>query len=511
MDRNTTKTSSAVCSSCSGRIKFTTHDELAICPYCGTQHAVSVLLGESDSVSIEKIKTRANSELEAERLKLQAERQAHEIQLERETAEFNREKQFKKGKLRFLLFPLMFFAGFLCYESFASKKYLAALVALLMLALFVLSYLISARIIKTRRKGLSALPAILAVLLLIPFQGISNNSPDLKDARSIDWTEIKLNSLLPAPVSNLAEIITNTNDDLWVEIYKTSEKQYASYVEAAKEYGFSLEGKEDSLAYTAYNAQGYKLRIAHSKRNQSMSLNVDAPEQMGELVWPSNPLAQLIPVPSSTTGLVSRNETDILHIKVALTSPDSFNKYVDSCILQGFNQDFSRSENRYTASNSDAYKLEVSYSGFQKMSIFVSSPKKEAATPEASEAPQTQATEAVPASEPTEQNTLYQADAKAPENQPEAGSTEAGNLTTFKESMDQYEAFIDEYIAFMKKYQDSDNAIGMLIDYTKYLKRYAEFEKMVREIDEKSLTRDEKAYFLEVQKRVTQKLLQVAE
>lgn len=46
--------------------------------------------------------------------------------------------------------------------------------------------------------------------------------------------------------------------------------------------------------------------------------------------------------------------------------------------------------------------------------------------------------------------------------------------------MDSYEAFIDEYVAFMKKYSDNPSDVSLLADYTKYMSKYAD---MVEKFD----------------------------
>lgn len=52
-----------------------------------------------------------------------------------------------------------------------------------------------------------------------------------------------------------------------------------------------------------------------------------------------------------------------------------------------------------------------------------------------------------------------------------------GMRVSFKEAMDSYEKFFDEYVAFMKKYQESDNATEMLSDYLKFMEQYSEMTK----------------------------------
>lgn len=77
----------------------------------------------------------------------------------------------------------------------------------------------------------------------------------------------------------------------------------------------------------------------------------------------------------------------------------------------------------------------------------------------------------------------------------------------FKEAMDSYEAFFDEYFDFMKQYASSDDPLGMLVDYTNYMTQYADNMSAMDEIDDSELTSEELAYYLEVTARVNQKLL----
>lgn len=77
--------------------------------------------------------------------------------------------------------------------------------------------------------------------------------------------------------------------------------------------------------------------------------------------------------------------------------------------------------------------------------------------------------------------------------------------------MDSYEAFFDEYIAFMEKYANSDNAIGMLTDYLAYMERYAETMEKLDALDDGELSTEETLYYIEVQARITQKLVDAGE
>ena len=80
----------------------------------------------------------------------------------------------------------------------------------------------------------------------------------------------------------------------------------------------------------------------------------------------------------------------------------------------------------------------------------------------------------------------------------------------FKAAMDSYEAFFDEYVAIMKKYKENPTDLSILTDYASYMGQYAETMQKLEEWESKDLNTAEAAYYVEVQARITQKLLEVA-
>ena len=78
----------------------------------------------------------------------------------------------------------------------------------------------------------------------------------------------------------------------------------------------------------------------------------------------------------------------------------------------------------------------------------------------------------------------------------------------FKQAMDSYETFIDEYIAFMTKYTNSNaKTTQMLTDYGEYMKKYIDMADAFKNWENNNLNKEEAKYYVEVQTRVTQKLL----
>lgn len=81
----------------------------------------------------------------------------------------------------------------------------------------------------------------------------------------------------------------------------------------------------------------------------------------------------------------------------------------------------------------------------------------------------------------------------------------------FKDAMDSYEAFMDEYVAFMKKYSDNPSDVSLLADYTKYMSKYADMVEKFDKWESEDLNDAELAYYIDVQARVSKKLLEVAD
>lgn len=119
--------------------------------------------------------------------------------------------------------------------------------------------------------------------------------------------------------------------------------------------------------------------------------------------------------------------------------------------------------------------------------------------------------------EDTEETTIASEELREnQESSEEQSSLEAENVQAdavdpeLKAFLDEYEAVMNEYVDFMKKYTKADNPIGMLADYTKILKQYTSFAQAIENYDSKEMSAADAAYYLEVTSRVSKKLLEVA-
>ena len=88
--------------------------------------------------------------------------------------------------------------------------------------------------------------------------------------------------------------------------------------------------------------------------------------------------------------------------------------------------------------------------------------------------------------------------------------TSSGGMTfaEFKSKMDSLETFFNSYAEFMKSY-DSSN-LEMLAKYSEMLSKYSEAMNALDEIDEASLTAEQKAYYSEVMIRINKTLMEAA-
>ena len=85
-----------------------------------------------------------------------------------------------------------------------------------------------------------------------------------------------------------------------------------------------------------------------------------------------------------------------------------------------------------------------------------------------------------------------------------------GLRSDFKAAMDSYETFMNDYVAFMKKYKDNPSDLSLLTDYADYVSKYANFVADFDKWDSQDMNAAELAYYIDVQARVTKKLAEVA-
>lgn len=93
------------------------------------------------------------------------------------------------------------------------------------------------------------------------------------------------------------------------------------------------------------------------------------------------------------------------------------------------------------------------------------------------------------------------------ESKPESKANDSANASSgFKETMDKYEKFFDDYIEFMKKYKEDSGNVELISEYTKWLSDYSDMLNEMNSIDKSSLSTEDLNYYIEVHTRILEKL-----
>ena len=326
---------------------------------------------------------------------------------------------------------------------------------------------------------------IVAVVVIAIAGRISGGSKSEK----IDWDDMVLGAQLPQPPAKKGQIHTNTADELWVDIEKISGKQYADYVQACQTVGFTVDAKSNSSSFSAYNAEGYKLELSYYGNREGLSIQLEKPMEMGPITWPDSEAGRQLPAPKSLTGKFSFEYDDNFFVYIGGTSRDDYNAYVSACRDKGFTVDYNKGDNYYRANNDAGWQVSIDYVGNQIMSIRIDAPDTSSGSTTSEPSPDSSTSSA------TAQND---------------GKLVNGMRKDFKEAMDSYEAFMNEYVAFMKKYNANPNDPTLMTDYARYMSKYADACEKFNEWESADMNDAETAYYIDVQARVSKKLLEAA-
>lgn len=475
MERENVNSSAVCCSNCGGQLEIDTSKENVECPYCGTKYPVADLLGDSDAVRIERIKSQAYKDVESGKRQIESER----LKQEAVNAEDDVARKFKKGILSKLLVVFIIIDSLFTVLAFVNGSIASGLVGLLGIALYILSFLLGLRIIKTKAKNLHIITTIVALILAFPFLALMNKGYS-KEYKDFEWNDIKLHEFLPEPKSKSGDILTNSDESLVMDI-KASESDYSEYVKACIEKGYTVDSDESDHIYSAYNNEGYKLDLMFL--SDYYSIDLDAPEEMGDLEWPDSGLAKMLPVPKSKTGKITEDTSEEFKVMVGDTTDSDFKDYVKACKEKGFDIDYSSRDDYYCAKCSEGYEVEINHNSLNVMEISLFEPYDIE-------------------DETTEEVTSKAESSKKSESSKSESIDSSKVSPDFKKAMDKYEEFFDEYIDFMEKYANSDNPASMLKEYTEYMSKYAETIKAFDEYKDEEMSAADTAYYLEVQTRI---------
>ena len=322
---------------------------------------------------------------------------------------------------------------------------------------------------------------VLFMLLCIPFAACGG---------SLEWPNTRLGNVIPQMENVKGEIGYSSMDTLHISLEGVSETQYAGYVDACKAKGFTIDIVADNDSFVAFNSEGYKIDLSYFSKGD-MWIYVDAPVPMGTFTWPASEIAKLIPAPESNFGKIEWEGEHGFVIYVGNMTKEQYSEYVNSVYELGFSVDYKRGDDYFWADNSDGYKVEIRYKGFNTVFIRMDEPKKE--------------------NDNTDNGGLDDPEGDS-ENGESGNNNEElidGMRPSFKEAMDAYESFMNEYCSFMKEYNSSTDTLGMLQEYLDFLEQYTEMLGKLQEIENQNMNAAELVYYTKITNRVAQKLLEL--
>lgn len=588
------KTISLKCTNCNGTLTVNSDNTELNCPYCGNK----TLIIENDAVAIERIKNDTYKAVELERIKSENDKD------ERKDKN-NKTEKFKKSKFFKLLIGAFLLSIVLAFVFFKQGNVLTGIMMVGQGALFAAAWCFGMNFFSTKWHYLYIPLMILGVILYVPMFSSLGKVKNTSHATEIKWSILFLGDKIPETNSKLAEIHDNTARALYIEIYNVDQNDYYEYIANCKNLGYNISVMENSMAFEAYNQDGYgvdllyssykntldirvtsptevtdlnwsthnisailpepnsklgafglendkecnfvvskittddfknycnackdkgfivdskdntttyeafdsngnRVWIHHNSGNNEMSINFDYAKKSTEITWPTVGLGSLLPVPKSLSGRLGSSYSWVYSVYLENMTVEDLKAYAQECIKVGFDKEISEYEKSFYAyySKDDEIKLSITYEGFNTVEIEVSGSmnadyskykKNDTSSGTQQVTNKDQATE-----KPTE---------KATEKATEAPTKKSGISKEFKEAMDSYEAYFNEYVDATNKYMNNTSDLLAFAEYTKLLAKYADTMKKLDAIKSDSLTDEELAYYTQVNARIAAKLATVS-
>ena len=368
---------------------------------------------------------------------------------------------------------------------------------------------------KTKKKPVAktiliclAICTVLVITIVFAIVIIVNNKGE-----RIVQDNLIIGSHIPELPKKKGKINSNKDNVLDLELYKLSQEEYENYKSEVKK-DYYIDTNDYSTGYKGYNDDRYAIHIDYIKNKKEVKIRLEAPEDYKDISWPDNELVKQLPIPKSLKGRNPYDKSVIYAVYIGNFSREDFNEYVNQCSNNGFNVDYSKYENSYNAKNSKGNVLRLSYTeGLKEMYISIKEDENsDSYSSKSSNTTSTQfSTNAITSQTNTNTTSTNTTSTNTTSTATQTSSTEKTGLSKeFKDAMDSYEAYMDEYVTFMKKYNSNSSDLSLITQYAEVMKKYTEATKDFEKWGDKDLSKEEEAYYIDVQARVTKKLLEVA-
>ena len=208
-----------------------------------------------------------------------------------------------------------------------------------------------------------------------PLKYESNGTASFTE-ESFEWLTTGLSTKIPKIDEKSGHYVTNTDSELLIDLDNISYSEYNQYVSSCEKMGYTVEAKNDTNSYDAFNDEGYLLNLSYYDSLKRLRIELNAPLAVDEdFTWPDNKLSSMIPKLDNKKGAVKVNTEETLEINLSNITEDEVDSYISDCEDAGFTIDVEKKKSSFDGFNKDGYHLIVSLNEMKTMNITIEAPE----------------------------------------------------------------------------------------------------------------------------------------
>ena len=249
------------CINCGAPLKIDPRKDTVSCSYCGASYPITQF---ADGKAVEDLR---RGEIRNQQLK-----DRRYILIQKEIL-----RQFLSGKYAYVLLLGVLLSLLLLLLFAQAGMYPSACICGLQALLLTSAFCIGMQMFPRVRFRVSFLPAIAALLLLVPLLLVSSAGFEYKGG-PLDPAAIKIENTLPVPDPNYVVVDYNTNSIFRAFAYRQTKDSFHQYIRKCRQAGYDQDFMQSSYIYSGCNQDGSQLYLTYSQTDHCIYIDLDAPD-----------------------------------------------------------------------------------------------------------------------------------------------------------------------------------------------------------------------------------------